>query len=120
MSQSITIQMRVGGHWGATRTDAEETQRNIAAAAASRQLIGHEWVDALGMEATIAALRNGAELALVDPDRDCGVRIRMTPTPTVAEAPKMVSCDCGHTVAAGRVFRANMGTSCAACYDCMS
>lgn len=33
---------------------------------------------------------------------------------------RLVKCDCGHTVPASWVMRANLGTSCPDCYDDMS
>lgn len=45
------------------------------------------------------------------------IRSAVRPAPPVR---KMVKCSCGHTVPAGSVMYASMGTSCPDCYDRMS
>ena len=44
--------------------------------------------------------------------------IRLCPAPR--PAPKLVKCSCGHSVPAGLVMSASMGSSCSECYDRMS
>jgi hypothetical protein len=70
------------------------------------------------MDQVISALKEGKELQYFDSlwYANC----RKKPEPREIPMPKMVKCSCGHTIPAGQVMNASLGTSCPNCYDRMA